>query len=1249
MQEGERIMLNNQVRKSGISIAGDIAWGTHISHIYSSKEDFNEVLAPYMQTGLLNNELCAWIYSPNTSKQEIINILSKFVPDISECISNGQLKLIPYTEWYVKNNCFDGERVTNQWLELIRHAKNNGYEGLRAIGDTFWLSNYSKEFAAYEKNINLLIPELPFIVICSYDINHIDITEFSDIINNHSLNILKINDELQIIRNKETSLHVKNAELQSAGKRIEIKQKEKLLLEILDSSTEGTFIIDFQKNTAVFSEQWAESMGLASLPPDKILQKIYERILPEDLQEFVRNLKNAAAQSHLKFKSELSIMDKSNKLVWVLVQCKLIYNCEGELSRGYGSLIDITGRKLYESQINRQNTVLQAINHIYEKAMSSGTVEKLIRDCLAIVETVTESEISYIGEIGKEGFLHGISAGQTPNKIKIQSLCENVIKNGKTILTNISAAYPDYPAPQNPPALTAFLGVPFFNNNQVAGIIAVANRKGGYSEESRELLESLVPSILEVLLRKRAEEELANNKKREEMLAGLTSCLLASENPQEIMEEICGKAMDHIGCDMFFNYLVDRERGCLHLNAFAGIPKEEAKKLEWLEFGAAVCGCAARDGRRIVAECIPDTPDARTESLSAFGVLAYACHPLMAGNRVIGTLGFGSRTHRSFKTDDLDFMKTISGYIAIAMGHLISNNELKQSEIRATKYVRELRILKDNLTEEVNALKRLHLISSHYMHKTNIQNLYCEILEAAVSLTRSDKGNMQLFDQKDGCLKIIVHQGFGAPFLRHFEKVTPGCAACGKAMKERKRVIVYDIQKSTSFSEIDKKIFLSENIRCVQSTPMFSGSGAFLGVLSTHYKEKHLFSGRELWMIDLLARQAADVIERLRIEDVLQQSEKRALELVEELKKADHNKNEFLSTLSHELRNPLAAIVAGISLMDISDDKLQIQNAKEIIKRQINQLCHLVDDLLELTRIIRNKIELKKEKVELLRLASKAAEDFKILFNEKGVALETHLPGGTLYLDADPVRITQAIGNLLQNALKFTDEGGKTILAVSEEKGRAVISVEDDGIGIKTEFLPNLFEPFMQANNSLERTSGGIGLGLSIVKGIAELHGGSVNVKSGGQGRGTKFYISLPVSNVPAEAESWQQPALAALRPLRILLIEDNRDFTEIMCSLLTQMGHDVAAVGSGVKGIEKAKSFEPDIIFCDIGLPGLNGFEVAKVLKSDAALKKVPIVALTGYAGYRDHALARDSGFDFHVAKPVNTDMLKKILSQVQ
>lgn len=354
-----------------------------------------------------------------------------------------------------------------------------------------------------------------------------------------------------------------------------------------------------------------------------------------------------------------------------------------------------------------------------------------------------------------------------------------------------------------------------------------------------------------------------------------------------------------------------------------------------------------------------------------------------------------------------------------------------------------------------------------------------------------------------------------------------------------------------------------------------------------------------------------DVTERTKTESALRQSEEKYRLLSEKLQETNELKNEFLGTLSHELRNPLAAIHISLSVLDKAAPNCeQTKRAKEIIKRQVSQLSHLVDDLLDITRITRKKIRLKLERLELNDLVRQTVEDHQALFEKNGVQLLPEFCPTPLYLDADKARIVQVVGNLLHNAAKFTGCGGKTFIAVEADSTleQAFIRVKDTGIGITPEVISRLFQPFMQADISLDRSRGGLGLGLALSKGLVELHGGTITARSDGAGKGSEFLICLPltrnaIKNPPALAEKKSSHCR------RILIIDDNIDMTEPLRELLELNGHKVAVAYNGPEGIAKARAFQPEILLCDIGLPQMNGYEVAKAFRSDKSLNGIYLV----------------------------------------
>jgi len=365
----------------------------------------------------------------------------------------------------------------------------------------------------------------------------------------------------------------------------------------------------------------------------------------------------------------------------------------------------------------------------------------------------------------------------------------------------------------------------------------------------------------------------------------------------------------------------------------------------------------------------------------------------------------------------------------------------------------------------------------------------------------------------------------------------------------------------------------------------------------------------------------------------------------EALREADRNKNEFLAVLSHELRNPLAAIRNSLYILErIEPDSGRAKRAQAVIDRQVGQLARLVEDVLDLTRISRGKMNLLTTAVDLGAVVRQAAEDHGAEFSSRGIQLAVHAAGGA-FVDGDPARLAQVTGNLLLNAAKFTPLGGQVSVSLGVDGGKARLRVQDTGAGMDEETLGRLFEPFMQANMTLARTNGGLGLGLALVKRLVEMHGGAVSARSEGPGKGAEFTVELPVRSPPPAGDP-RPPTPQPRARRRVLVVEDNVDAAESLAEALALGGHEVVVAFRGVEGIEKARAWRPDVLVCDIGLPDMEGHEVARTFRGDPDLSTVYLVALSGYALPDDVKKASEAGFHEHLAKPPNLSKLKDLLA---
>ena len=365
----------------------------------------------------------------------------------------------------------------------------------------------------------------------------------------------------------------------------------------------------------------------------------------------------------------------------------------------------------------------------------------------------------------------------------------------------------------------------------------------------------------------------------------------------------------------------------------------------------------------------------------------------------------------------------------------------------------------------------------------------------------------------------------------------------------------------------------------------------------------------------------------------------------EALRDSDQHKSEFLAVLSHELRNPLAPIRNSLHLLDrVAPVSEQATRAKEVIRRQTEHLSRLVDDLLDVTRISRGRIELDRIRIDLREIVQRTCDDHRTLFEKRLVELrvETSAPA---WVEADEVRIAQIVGNLLQNAARYSREKGTVTVSVYTSDGQAKVLVRDDGIGIAPELLPRVFDPFVRADSGMARTRGGLGLGLALVKGLVEQHGGSVRASSDGLSRGSEFVVTFPLA--PAPQRTAPAPvASATARALEILVIEDNVDAAETIAEVLELEGHRVHVANSGASGIARARELRPEVILCDIGLPDLDGYQIARVIRAEEALRSTRLIALSGYAQPEDRQRAANAGFDAHLAKPPSLSALLASLS---
>lgn len=547
----------------------------------------------------------------------------------------------------------------------------------------------------------------------------------------------------------------------------------------------------------------------------------------------------------------------------------------------------------------------------------------------------------------------------------------------------------------------------------------------------------------DITARKRAAAALAKQTERLRLLWEAASVLLTADDPDAMLRGLLAKIGPHLGVDTYFNYVVNDNGDALRLASCEGIPVETARTITRLEFGEAVCGTVALHHQPIVATQIQRSDDPKVQLVKSFGLRAYACNPLLVGDRLLGTLSFASRVKDEFDPDEVAFMETLCHYVTVAY-------------------------------------------------------------------------------------------------------------------------------------------------------------------------------------------------ERLR--------------LLNELKEADHRKDEFLATLAHELRNPLAPVRNAVQVLRLKGpDEPELRWGRDVIERQIEHLTRLIDDLMDLSRISRNKLELRKQRIELAEVIKGAVESSRPSMEQSGHELTVTLPPQPIYLNGDMVRLAQVFLNLLTNAAKYTERGGRIWLTAEQDGSDVEIRVRDTGVGIPPEKLPRLFEMFFQVDRTLERSQGGLGIGLSLVRRLVELHGGRVEARSEGVGKGSEFIVHLPVliekpTPLPSREPSGNGKAKAAGR--RILVVDDNRDAADSLAMLLRLTGNVVHTAYDGLEGVEAAERFQPEVALFDIGMPKLNGYDACRRIREEAWGKGLLLIAMTGWGQEEDRRRTMEAGFNTHLVKPVDPTVLMNLLA---
>jgi PAS domain S-box-containing protein len=859
--------------------------------------------------------------------------------------------------------------------------------------------------------------------------------------------------------------------------------------------------------------------------------------------------------------------------------------------------------------------------------------------------------------------------------------------------------------------------------------------------------------VLDISERKRAEIQLRTNERRQAYLLKLSDALRSLTGAEEIQAAATRVLGEQLGAMHVLyaeieddsegeHYLVRQDYSAHGETSFAGRHRAA-------DVGSTLIS-ELRAGRTlVVADVAADTRFTERERSARLsgGVQAYVVTPLIKHERLVAFLAAFRSLPQAWSADDIALIEETAERTWAAVERGQAEAALRISEARLAAELRETKLLQN--------------ISAELIQEDDVNVLHDKILSAAMNLLRADFATLQMWsDGAEGKLRLLASRGADAQSAEWVRATSD--TACRIALRSHRRVVVPNVETCDFMvGTVDLARFLEAGVRALQTTPLVSRDGKLVGMLSTHWQTVHAPTDNELAMLDILTRQAADLIDRTCAAAAVRENEQRFRMLADNmsqlawtcdrlgevtwynkrwyeytgltfeqlrdwgwqavqhpdhlervlasiarsqetgepweetfplrrhdgvyrwflsravpirdepgaivrwfgtntditeqreaehaLQEADKRKNEFIAILAHELRNPLAPVKNALEILKrLSADNKTIESTTAILDRQVGQLTRLVDDLLDIHRITRGKIELRRAKNDLRPIVSQAAEMIRPMCENRRQDLVIELPPYPVYVDADTARFAQIVGNLLNNASKFTDRGGQIKLVLENKDDQAQIRVEDNGIGIAQDQLSKIFELFAQGDSSPESVQAGLGIGLTLVRRLVEMHGGSVEARSSGHGRGAEFLVRLPLVSSAAVTEKSATHAAEALTPKRFLVVDDNQDSALSLEQLLTLYGHEVHTAFDGVEAIEAAARWRPDVILLDLDLPKLSGFDAARRIREQHVRPRPIIVAVTGWGQDEDRRAATAAGIDGHVVKPVDPAGLLKLIADL-
>ena len=1352
--------LSENLRYSGIPLVGNLPWGSHFCQFYQTKNDLLDILIPFFQSGLENNEKCVWITSAFLDEREAVKAMKKAIPGFTGYQGKGRVEIIPYEKWYMDEGKFDMQRVLNQWIEKHEKTLKDGYEGLRISGNPYWIDNKKdwSDFTAYEAEVNKVIGSYKILALCTYSLDKCDAGDVIDVVSNHEFALIKRTGSWHLI---ESSAHKKAEqslrESEEKFRAIATNTPDHILIQ--DAALRYVMVVNPQLGLTeeemigktdfeILSKEDAVNLTRIKKKVLKSGQSVYLQMpviakdgstqyfegayIPKHNRQgktdgiigyFKKITERKIAEDALltSEKTLRGVLDATKESVW-------LFGNDGTIIMGNNTAIqrigrpqeEVIGRKFSEllpPELTKSRTIQlekvvksgqplefederdgiffqHSFYPVFDEKRKVSCVASFSRDItkskknlellmqtqqrirfhfdnspLAIVEWDADFIVTQWSKQAERMF--GWKAPETVGKPveKLNMIFEDdipVVDHTMELLMSgkrktVTSSNRNYTKSGNVIVCTWHNSVMTDDNGKIVSVLSLVEditeqkkaanalreseerfkaiaeatpvgigvtdeRDGTYlymnsaydknfGYEKGELIGHKAPEIywdrsdrikileklekyghvadyevrlkrkdgtmfwstssisrltfngkpallgafVDITQTKQTEEALKKNSERQEILSDTASRLLVSENPKKIVNELCIRVMNFLGCHVFINYMVDENAGKLHMNAFSGISDKRAKSIEWLDYGVAVCGCVALDGRPIVAENIQEINDSRTSLVRSFGMQAYSCHPLMGKGKVIGTLSFGTKSRATFSNEDIALMKSVSDLLAFSMSRAKTEKELYD----AKSYLENLINYANAPIIVWNSQSKIELFNSAFENLTGYASdevlgkkldfLFPEetLADSRKKISQSLSARLETVEIPILCKnrEIKTFLWNSANIADFNSKKLISTIAQGHDITERKKVMsqlreseeklnlalengnigvwVWNIlTNEIDWDERMERMFgfepgtFGNNYdafeACLVEEDIPHTRAAIKKALEEDVPYETVFrirkNGQAANYINAKALVTKDgegnpvkmIGVCFDITEMKKGAEQALFRLNEELLRSNKELEQFAYVASHDLQEPLRMISSFTQLLDQRYKDRLDNDAREFIRYAVegaSRMQAMINDLLSYSRIQRKGRDF--TLVDMHEVLDQVKINLQMLVNEKKARITNNeLP----VIIADQGQMIQLMQNIVANSLKFSIKTPRIHVSVSEDKDFYTFSVKDNGIGIEKQYYERIFQIFQRLQRKEEY--GGTGIGLAICKRIVEHHGGKIWLESD-FGKGTVFYFTI--------------------------------------------------------------------------------------------------------------------------------------------